>query len=172
MACLLSAPQGRLRVCSHSVIFEPDDEAVPLLKLKFSSVSQLQEHKEHSEWDGTTELSEHGDGGDVPEPVPEEEPALNAEDAFKAALNKKIMLGGPGPRPPRGSKPDEAAEGGGGGEKKKAPAHTAEQDALADAAFLKVEALLLHSHAKLFDLFQALGYEVVLRDLATGQVLR
>lgn len=26
--------------------------------------------------------------------------------------------------------------------------------------------------AKLFDLFQALGYEVVLRDLATGQVLR
>ena len=67
----------------------------------------------------------------------EEEPALNAEDAFKAALNKKIMLGGPGPRPPRGSKPDEAAEGG-GGEKKKAPAHTAEQDALAKALHAKL----------------------------------
>jgi ssDNA-binding Zn-finger/Zn-ribbon topoisomerase 1 len=71
-----------------------------------------------------------------PEPA-EEEPALNAEDAFKAALNKKIMLGGPGPRPPRGSKPDEAAAE--GGEKKpKAPAHTAEQDALAKALHAKL----------------------------------
>ena len=53
-------------------------------------------------------------------------------------VNKKIMLGGPGPRPPRGSKPDEAAEGGGGEKKAKAPAHTAEQDALAKALHAKL----------------------------------
>eukprot|EP01043_Picozoa_sp_COSAG02_P125693 COSAG02_NODE_62880_length_264_cov_1.321212_1_plen_32_part_01 len=32
------------------MIFEPDEEGSPLLKLKFSSVKELLEHKEHSEW--------------------------------------------------------------------------------------------------------------------------
>jgi hypothetical protein len=67
---------GRLRVLSHSVIFEPDEEAAPLVKLKFASVQELVEHKEHSEWDGTG-----ADVADVAEPVPEEEQQPEPEPA-------------------------------------------------------------------------------------------
>lgn len=57
------------------MIFEPDEEGSPLLKLKFSSVKELLEHKEHSEWDFSASAALAGEGGeDVAEPLPEEEP--------------------------------------------------------------------------------------------------
>ena len=65
-----SEQPGRLRVCSHSVVFEPEDEAAPLVKIKFVSC-ELREHKEHAEWDGSAELAE---------PEEEQEPAPTPSD--------------------------------------------------------------------------------------------
>ena len=63
-----SQQKGRLRVLSHSVIFEPEDESAPLVKLKFGSC-ELKEHKEHSEWDGSQPVDAGAEA--LPEPVPE-----------------------------------------------------------------------------------------------------
>ena len=65
---------GVLRLCSHGVIFDPEDAAQPLVKLRFANVSALVEVKEHKD------LGRDAGGAEEPEPEPEEAAADGPEE--------------------------------------------------------------------------------------------
>ena len=66
---------GVLRLCSHGVIFDPEDAAQPLVKLRFANVSALVEVKEHKD------LVRDAGGAEEPEPEPEEADADGPEES-------------------------------------------------------------------------------------------
>ena len=95
--------EGKLRICSHSIIFDPDDVRLPIVRIKYEKIEGLDATRERID-DGDIGAADVGDSSDPTfvntdddevqaEPIPEDDtPVALDDDEGTDASNDTSLL--------------------------------------------------------------------------------